>query len=222
MLGQVLGQLVGQLPGRAPGSTSLRFAFPAAPLSLIPEDGEDGEDGDDGGFYGFSDSRAWWQIDIERYQRMMMTGRLHDAVNDEPAGLASAREQLLDVLAELRRELAVPPDRLILGGFSQGSMLSLDVALRTQLPLRGLVLWSTTYLAQNQWRHGMSARRGLRVLQSHGRRDPLLPFAVATGLRDDLVAAGLDLGFHEFGGGHEIPPPVLQATVEFLRAATAP
>jgi phospholipase/carboxylesterase len=214
---------LGQLLGRSLGAgSSLRFAFPAAPLSLLPG-GDDGDDGDEGGgFFGFGDSRAWWQIDIERYQRMMMTGRMAEVVNDEPPGLLPARTQLLTTLAELQRELAVPPGRLILGGFSQGSMLSLDVALRSELPLAGLILWSSTFLAQSKWRPAMPSRRGLRVLQSHGRRDPLLPFAVATALRDELIAAGLDVSFHEFGGGHEIPPPILQATLEFLRAVTAP
>jgi len=43
------------------------------------------------------------------------------------------------------------------------------------------------------------------VLQSHGREDPLLPFANAEALRDLLVEAGAKVDFLPFSGGHAIP-----------------
>lgn len=194
-----LGRMLGGPPG-------LRFAFPAAPLSL----------GGDGDYFGMADSRAWWLIDIERFQRRLLGGRIDDLVREEPEGLGAAREQLSAALTELQRELAVPAGQLVLGGFSQGAMLSLDVALRTELGLRGLILWSGTLIAEPQWRQHLPGRRGLHVLQSHGRQDPLLPYGIATTLRSQLGAAGLVVDWHEFTGGHEIPLPVLQATSDFL------
>ena len=191
------------------GPPGMRFAFPAAPLQL-------GGDSGAGGYPGPSDSRAWWHIDIERIQRSLMGGRLAEYLREEPAGLTDARTALVKALEELTHELAVPAGQLVLGGFSQGAMLSLDVALRTQLPLRGVILWSGTIIAETIWQKLMPARRGLRVFQSHGRQDPLLPFAVAVSLRTQLTAAGLQVDWHEFAGSHEIPMPVLQATVGFL------
>ncbi len=197
-----LGRMLGGPPG-------LRFAFPAAPLSLLGDDAG-------GGFFDMADSRAWWLIDIERIQRRIMGGRGDDLLREEPAGLTQARSQLVTALAELQRELGVPADQLVLGGFSQGAMLSLDVALRTELPLRGVVLWSGTLIAQEQWQARMPTRRGLQILQSHGRQDQMLPYGVAQLLRNQLTAAGMKVDWHEFTGGHEIPLPVLQATSDFL------
>jgi phospholipase/carboxylesterase len=95
-------------------------------------------------------------------------------------------------------------------------MLTCDTALRDGRPLGGLVLLSGTLLAEEQWLPLMAARAGLPVFQSHGRHDPLLPFAVALRLRDELTAAGLDVTFVEHGGGHEIPEPVLLGLADFL------
>jgi phospholipase/carboxylesterase len=96
-------------------------------------------------------------------------------------------------------------------------MLSLDVALHDPRPLDGLILLSGTLLARAHWQPRMAARAGLRVLQSHGRRDQLLPFRAAVTLRDLLRDAGLDVTWVEFDGGHEIPPPVLEAVAGLFR-----
>ena len=201
-----LGRMLGGPPG-------LRFAFPAAPLSL--------GGGGAGGYFAMADSRAWWLIDIERIQRRMLGGAVDEFVREEPAGLTEARGQLTQALGELQLELGVPSGQLVLGGFSQGAMLSLDVALRTDLALLGVILWSGTLIAEPQWRPQLPTRRGLPVLQSHGRQDPMLPYSIAATLRSQLTAAGLKVDWHEFTGGHEIPLPVLQATSDFLNRVTA-
>lgn len=202
-----LGRMLGGPPG-------MRFAFPAAPISL-------GGDLGPGSALGMMDSRAWWMIDLERIQRRLLGGRMDDMVREEPAGLTEAREQLTEALTELQRELGVPTGQLVLGGFSQGAMLSLDVALRSALPLLGVILWSGSFIAEPQWQKHMPARRGLSILQSHGRQDPLLPYGIAMMLRTQLTAAGLNVDWHEFTGGHEIPLPVLQASSAFLNTVLA-
>jgi phospholipase/carboxylesterase len=191
-----------------------RFAFPAAPLSLNDFGG--GQD------FGLMDSRAWWMIDMERLQRRLMGSRNGDfsaLTNDVPEGLTEARQQLLEALAEMLRELAVPAGQLVLGGFSQGAMLSLDVTLRSALPLAGLLLMSGTLICAPEWQPLMPARRGLPVLQTHGRQDMLLPYSIAEDLRDHLQAAKLAVEFLPFSGGHEIPPGVLRAASVFLGQA---
>ena len=181
----------------------IRFAYPAAPLTLPP--------------MGFGmESRAWWMIDIEAFERASREGRLEDLVKDRPEGLASAREQLIETLDALERELS--PSALVLGGFSQGAMLSLDVALHDDRALAGLVLWSATLLNEDEWVPRMASREGLPVLQSHGRMDPLLPFAIAEMLNAHLVRAGMDVELVEFRGGHEIPGAVLDRFGAFLRS----
>jgi phospholipase/carboxylesterase len=95
-------------------------------------------------------------------------------------------------------------------------MLSLDVALHSDRALAGLVLMSGTLIAEREWAPRMAARKGMHVLQSHGQRDGLLPFAAAERLRDLMTQAGLDVTWVPFRGAHEIPPPVVAAVGDFL------
>jgi phospholipase/carboxylesterase len=172
-----------------------RFVFPEAPLEI-------------GGLYG--DSRAWWMLDLESLGQGPI-----DRADEIPDGLAPARAHVIALLDAVRDRFGVRDDRVLLGGFSQGAMLSLDVALHTDRAFAGLILLSGTILAEAVWAPRMAARRGLKVLQSHGDRDELLSFPAAERLRDMLTAAGLDVEWHAFHGAHEIPPDVLRAAGRF-------
>jgi phospholipase/carboxylesterase len=105
----------------------------------------------------------------------------------------------------------------VLGGFSQGAMLSLDVALHSSHALAGLLLMSGTHIAAQEWASRYERRRGLPIFMSHGRNDDLLPFFVAERLHDELVSEGLPVEWHSFSGGHGIPREVLERAGAFLR-----
>jgi phospholipase/carboxylesterase len=178
-----------------------RWVFPEAPLEPVELMG----------------GRAWWMIDLERLQRSLDHGEPRDLTREVPEGLAEARSKVIALLDALETELSVSSARIVLGGFSQGAMLALDAALHTDRPFAGLALLSGTLLAEDDWVPRMQSRRGLRVLQSHGQADPLLPFAIAERLRDELGQAGCEVTWVPFRGQHEIPPPVTSTLGAFLR-----
>ncbi len=138
---------------------------------------------------------------------------MRDLPNEIPEGLAEARDAMNAMLD------ALDAKKMILGGFSQGAMLAMDVALRSEREIAGLVLLSGTLLAEREWKPLMKARAGLRVFQSHGSEDPILPYALAVRLRDELASAGLDVTFEAFRGPHAIPPSVLHALSQWLARA---
>lgn len=180
----------------------VRFVFPEAPLApdeLRPFGG-----------------RAWWPIDIFALQQARAAGRERERIQNVPEGLAAARAQLTAFMDELQRMLGVGSERIILGGFSQGSMLALDFALRDSRPLAGLVLLSTTPICMDEWQPLMAARKGLPVLQSHGVHDTLLAHTLAEEERELLRAAGMDVTWVSFPGGHELPSNVLEALGRFI------
>lgn len=172
-----------------------RFVFPAAPLELA-------------GPYAMGDARAWWMIDMVALDRMMREGRQRDLSSAMPEGIEEARAAVISLLDAV--EETMKPSSLLLGGFSQGAMLSLDVALHDPRALAGLALFSGTLLGESVWVPKMGSRTGLPVVQSHGAFDPLLPFALAESLRDHMSAAGLEVDFVPFRGAHEIPPVAVQ------------
>jgi phospholipase/carboxylesterase len=186
-------------PLGAPRGT--RFVFPAAPIDLGPQ---------------AMGGRAWWWIDIEERMRRQALGMKRD-LSEVPEGLEAARIAVEGCLAAVDALLHPAPGKLVLGGFSQGAMLSVDVALRSARPLAGLVVLSGTHLAADQWGARMDARQGLPVFMSHGEVDELLPFAIAEGLRDALAAHALPVEWVPFRGGHGIPPVVVDRAGAFLR-----
>ena len=187
---------------------STRFVFPEGPLSLS---------------FGPSAARAWWIIDMARVAADRAAGRARDLSQDIPKGLAPARETMLGFLKEVERKLGADPRKTILGGFSQGAMLSCDAMLHTDRPYAGLVQLSGNVLAQPLWGPLMPKRKGLPVFQSHGTQDEILPYVGAERLRDALIHAGLSVEWQSFRGGHEIPRSVLQRLGPFItKAVTHP
>jgi phospholipase/carboxylesterase len=185
---------------RVPGT---RFVFPEAPLEL-------------GGLYG--DARAWWLLDLAKLDAELRGGAIRDRRGEIPDGLAEIRDQLIRALDQLQAMFAISDEALVLGGFSQGAMLSLDVALHRGKPLAGLVLMSGTLIAEEAWTPKLPAVSGMPIVMSHGKHDALLPYAIAEVLRDKLTAAGAKVDFHSFLGGHEIPAAVLAAIGDWLKA----
>ena len=185
--------------GRALGLEGVSFAFPEAPLDLGP-------------MFGFG--RAWWRIDPMRLQQAMLTGVPWDLSTEHPPALPQVREQVVRMLDVLEERLR--PSKLILGGFSQGAMLSTDVALHDARPLAGVVLLSGTLLAASEWTPRMKERANTPFFQSHGTQDMTLDYGGAEALRDALGDADVPLTFVDFAGGHEIPPRVLVALRTFL------
>ncbi len=183
---------------RLPPST--RLAFPEAPIDL-----------------GFG--RAWWLIDTGRFERAITRpGGIAELAAERPDGLDEARDLVLELHDSLAAEHGLRSDRFILGGFSQGAMLSLEVALALagrspSARPAGLVLWSGTVIAETDWRRlaGDGRLRGLPVVLAHGRQDPLLPFAQAEVLRELLTSAGADVTWVPFDGGHTIPMEAIDA-----------
>lgn len=186
--------------------SEVRFAFPAAPLDLAATLGP-----------AYRGARAWWLIDpksLEEAQRGMRRDRSHVV----PDGLVEARSRVTELLGELGSLLGAPPDKTVLGGFSQGAMLSVDVALRLPHRLAGLVLMSGSIMAVDEWLPLLPSLGNVSVVQSHGRADPLLPFDVAERLRDHLRTAGADVRWVEFPGGHTITGAVLDALTALVTA----
>jgi phospholipase/carboxylesterase len=171
------------------GPSGTRWIFPEGPLPLS---------------MGYGDSRAWWVIDMARLEADRAAGRVRDLSGEVPRGLPQARHAFETFLTALPQVLPV------------GAMLTCDIVMRTSFPVAGLIQLSGSLLAKQDWRPTVGKRAGLRVFQSHGTQDPILPYMMAERLRDELVKAGLSVEWQSFRGGHEIPQSVIKRLGEFL------
>ena len=181
----------------------VRFAFPEAP-NPIP---------------GMPGARAWWMLDLARAEAEMSAGPRSYA-NEIPDGMEAVTDQVVAMLSQLRDALSVPQEQLIVGGFSQGSMVACNAVFTRSVTPAGLVILSGTPVNLAAWRSGMPKCGRLPVLQSHGQRDPLLSFQAAEDLRDSMREASLDVDWIPFRGGHEIPMTVVEGLGRFVRDRT--
>jgi phospholipase/carboxylesterase len=181
---------------RALDMSSTRFIVPAAPLPH-PAGG-----------------RAWWPLDLAAEQQAVSEGRLDELARAVPAGLAEARAKVQALLRDVRARYR--PQTLVLAGFSQGAMLAMDVALAADPPVDRVGILSGTVVAEALWQQEMSRPAKPAVFISHGREDPLLPFALSERLRDALQTHGFTVTFLAFTGGHTIPPSAVEGLRTFI------
>jgi phospholipase/carboxylesterase len=125
--------------------------------------------------------------------------------------LSTSRDLLTHLLKSLADQTGIPLSRTILGGFSQGGAMTLDVGLN--LPLAGLMVLSGYLHAPLQ--HEASSFPP--VLMVHGRQDQVVPLSAAHQTEASLRSLGVDLEYHEYDMGHEIQPIVLKQIQIFVK-----
>lgn len=161
-----------------------------------------------GGF----DSRAWFPIDIQAYEQARAQGRYRDMANHRPPGLDEARDRLLKFVKVILED----SDQLILGGFSQGSMLTMELSHYLKDVLKAVIILSGAILDEVTWFPKIEELGGLPFIQSHGVQDPVLSFQEAERLSEKLISSHWKGQFHSFQGGHEIPLQVLMQVKQFM------
>lgn len=190
------------------GGGKVAFVFPAAPLDLIEQ--------------GMPGGRAWWHIDLDRLINRRTPELLEQFRLAAPPGLAEARNMFLRLVTEASQHFGVAANRFVLGGFSQGAMLTTDVALRLKNAPAGLCVLSGALINEDEWRPLIAERDPLPVFQSHGRYDSILPFPLAAALHELLQQGRGEVEFFPFDGDHEINLEVLRAWTQFLRKTASP
>ncbi len=193
------------------------FLFPEGPLEAEPA------------------GRAWWRIDPAARAAALARGP-RDFAGQHPVDLPHARARLGAFLHALDAHLApdapdapdAPEARraarpLVIGGFSQGAMLTCDTLLRGARA-DALLLLSGSRIAFDEWEAPLAAGRaqGLPVLVSHGEADADLSFEAGVALRDALASAGAEVSWVPFGQGHEIPLVVWRKVRTFLKQRLGP
>ncbi|MEO1593410.1 MAG: hypothetical protein AAFU71_19270 [Cyanobacteria bacterium J06632_22] len=128
------------------------------------------------------------------------------------ADLQQSRQLLLDWLENLPAQTGIPLEKTILGGFSQGGAMALDIGPR--LPLAGMMILSG-YVHLKRLQNAVTQRP---VLVVHGRQDTVVPLVLAQSTRSQLETQGLSVDYQEFDMGHEISLPALQKVGGFCQA----
>jgi phospholipase/carboxylesterase len=108
---------------------------------------------------------------------------------------------------------AVDPERLAIGGFSDGASYALSLGLTNGALFTHVLAFSPGFMAPTR------TADNPRFFVSHGVADDVLPIErTSRHLAPELRRAGYDLEYREFPGGHVVPPEIVRAGVDwFLR-----
>jgi phospholipase/carboxylesterase len=142
-----------------------------------------------------------------------------DYPGDMAPGVLRSRKLLLQLLDDLRAR-GFPPEQITLGGFSQGSLMTVDVGLRYPHKLVGLVgISGWIFELEATLKELSPVAREQRLLITHGQFDPIIPFAPAREQVMQLKAAELRVEWREFAKDHTIAgEQELSVIREFVRA----
>ena len=118
--------------------------------------------------------------------------------------------------------LPVPSDRVVLGGFSQGTVMSYAMSLGPGRPRpAGLVAMSGFLPRVAEWPLEPERLRGVPVGIAHGSLDPVIPAQFAAEAEATLTAAGADVLRLSSPVPHMVDPDWIEPLRDLVARATA-
>ena len=134
---------------------------------------------------------------------------------------ARSYEALAERLGELLAERGLETSSALLGGFSQGTVISYALALGAGRPVPAGVIALSGFIPDvDGWDADLRSRRGLPVRIHHGSEDPVIGVEHARSARDRLRAAGIEPAYEETPSGHWVPPEIVAGLRDFVAATT--
>lgn len=156
---------------------------------------------------GMAAAYQWWPIDT-----FSMTERA--------AGAQAAAPALDAFITEELKNAGLTSDRLLLIGFSQGTMMALHVGLRRPEAIAGIIGISGMLVAPERLKPEIQSRPP--VLLIHGTEDDVVPFRSMDLASTALADVNVPVELHVSPGiGHSIGPDGLNAATRFAQRVLA-
>ena len=131
------------------------------------------------------------------------------------SGAEAAAPELDDYIDAMLEHLSLTEDRLVLVGFSQGTMMALHVGPRRGRQLAGIIGYSGMLVDEASLADELRTKPP--VLLVHGADDPVLPVAALHDAERGLAALGFDVSAHVSPRlGHSIDEAGLRLGAQFL------
>ena len=140
----------------------------------------------------------------------------------DPETFRAAYPELAGWLDELLAEHGIAHDRAVLGGFSQGSVMSYALGLGAGRPRPAAIMALSGFIPEVEgFELDLGQAAGLPVAIGHGTHDPVISVEFGRDARDRLVEAGADVTYRESPMAHTIDPAFLRELPDWLRGALA-
>ena len=135
----------------------------------------------------------------------------------DPATFQSTYPQVASWLDDLLADHGVPPERAVLGGFSQGAVMSYALGLGLGRPApAGILALSGFIPTVDGFELDLEKARGLPVAIGHGSYDPVIGIEWGHDARDRLTAAGAEVLYRESPMPHAVDPAFIPELREWV------
>ena len=109
------------------------------------------------------------------------------------------------LIVKLIEEQPVPPEKIVLAGFSQGGAIALQTALRYPKPLAGVMALSTYLpLAATLAAERAAANAQVPIFMAHGTYDDVIPIQRAHDSKNVLEKLGCRIEWHDYPMPHSV------------------
>ena len=115
---------------------------------------------------------------------------------------------------EFSQQIKNKSEKIVIGGFSQGAMLTSHLA--GLIAPDAMLLFSGTLFDKENLMQSLDSMNSIPFFQSHGKQDMVLEYSQAMDLFELLKLYKLKGEMISFNGGHEIPMEVISKAKEFL------
>lgn len=117
--------------------------------------------------------------------------------------------------------LPVPIERIVVGGFSQGAVMSWALSLGAGRPRPAAVIALSGFMPEVEgFSLDLTGLDGYPIAVAHGALDPVIPVEFGRAAAERAGAAGADLLWRESPVPHTIDPRLLPELRDFVAAAT--
>jgi phospholipase/carboxylesterase len=152
---------------------------------------------------------SWYDIDLAQRHREDETG-------------LRASQALIEALIDREKARGIPASRIVLAGFSQGCVMTLQTGLRAQEKLAGLMCLSGYLPLADK----LAAERNpdsidVPIFMAHGQFDQVIPVSWGQQSRDKLAALGYQVEWHEYPMEHSSSPEELRDMLIWLKKVLA-
>ena len=139
----------------------------------------------------------------------------------DPQTFHSTYPELVAWLDGMLAEHGIPTERTVLGGFSQGSVMSYALGLGPDRPRPAGIMALSGFLPTVEgFELDLTKARDLPVAIGHGTHDPVISVEFGRDARERLTAAGADVTYRESPMSHTIDPQFLRELQETWLPAT--
>ena len=134
----------------------------------------------------------------------------------------SVVDMLATLVDEVTEHYATEPGQIILGGFSQGGMMTYRYGLPNPDKFKGLVALSAVAPEEDTMRERLPADRSQPIFVAHGTSDMVIEVQMARDTREFLQTEGYSPVYHEYAMAHEISQQTLTDLAGWLKNTLPP